>query len=245
VSTIGWLTRLILPPACCLCGSPGMEPDFDLCPVCLGLLPRDLDLPEPRLPHIRHVLVPFQYAYPMDHFVRALKFRGERHYGRVLGELLARAARNSGRPPPDLVVPIPLHPSRYRARGFNQAAEIAHHAAARLGLHIDAGALVRVIATREQSGLSLAERRRNIRGAFRVDRRIAARRVALVDDVLTTGSTATEAARALETAGVAEIELWSLARVPLRPAFDYRTAADHARQSHGSQKARYSYRDRL
>lgn len=238
MSTIGVITRLILPPACCLCGAPGMEPDVDLCSLCLDLLPHTLDAPEPRLPHIRHVLVPFHYAYPVDHFVRALKFRGERVYGRVLGELLARAARNSGRPLPDLLVPIPLHPCRYRARGFNQAAEIARHAAARLDLHIEMGVLARVIPTREQSGLSLAERRRNIRGAFRVVRQAGARRVALVDDVLTTGSTATEAARALEAAGVAEIELWSLARVPLRPAFDYRPAVEFARQSHGSQEAR-------
>jgi ComF family protein len=222
-----------------------MEPDFDLCAVCFDLLPHQADGPEPRLPHIRHALVPFDYAYPVDHFVRALKFRGERIYGRVLGELLARAARNSGRPFPDLLVPIPLHPARYRARGFNQAAEIARHAAARLRLHIDAGALVRVIPTREQSGLSFAERRRNIRGAFRVVRQIAARRVALVDDVLTTGGTATEAARALLAAGVDEIELWSAARVRVRAPFDYRPAVDRARQSHALRQARYSCQDRL
>lgn len=190
------------------------------------------------LPHIRHVLVPFDYAYPIDHCVRSLKFRGERVFARVLGALLAKAARNSGCPFPDLVIPVPLHPARYRGRGFNQAAEIARHAAARLGLPVETRVLTRLLPTREQSGLSVAERRRNIRGAFRVVRTIAARRVVLVDDVLTTGSTASEAARALNAAGVAEIELWALARVALRPAFDYRPVVGAARQSHAPHEAR-------
>jgi ComF family protein len=242
VSTIGVITRLLLPPTCCLCGAPGVEPDFDLCPLCLSLLPRNELVPEPVLRHINRVLMPFRYAYPVDHLVRALKFRGERVHARVLGVLLADAARNSGRPLPDLLVPIPLHAARYRRRGFNQAEQIARHAAARLGLHIDSDVLARIVPTREQSGLSWSERRRNIRGAFRVVRTPAVRRVALVDDVLTTGSTASEAARVLNAAGVAEIELWGPARVPLRPAFDYRPVVDRARQSHGSQEARYSCR---
>ena len=238
MSTIGVITNLLLPPTCCLCGAPGLEAGFDLCRVCLALLPCTADTPEPVLPHVRHVLVPFHYAYPIDHFIRALKFRGERVYARVLGVLLARACLASRRPLPDVLVPIPLHPARYRRRGFNQAWEIARFAAARLDLPIEHRALARVIPTREQSGLSLLERRRNIRGAFRVDRVVAARRVALVDDVLTSGSTASEAASALRTAGVAEIELWAAARVPLRPPFDYRPAVERARQSHASREAR-------
>lgn len=229
----------ILPPTCCLCSAPGIEPDFDLCPICLELLPRAALGPEPKLPHIGHVVVPFQYAYPVDHLVRALKFRGERVAARILGTLLAEAVRNSGCPLPDLVMPVPLHPTRYRSRGFNQAAEIARYAAQRLDLHIGANALARVIGTREQSGLSLADRRRNIRGAFRVVGRVAALRIALVDDVLTTGSTASDAARALHSAGAAAIDFWGPARVVL-PSFDNRPAVDRARQSHGLLQARYS-----
>jgi ComF family protein len=237
VSTIALLTRLLLPPTCCLCAAPGVEPDVDLCPVCRDLLPRAAGWPEPRLPHIRQVLVPFQYAYPMDHLVRALKFRGERAQARILGTLLAEAVRDRGCPLPDLLVPIPLHAARYRSRGFNQAAEIARYAAQRLDLHIAEQALERVIATREQSALSLAGRRRNIRGAFRVVGKLAAVRVALVDDVLTTGNTASEAARTLRSAGVAEIDLWGLAQVAL-PVFDNRPAVDLARQSHRLLQAR-------
>jgi ComF family protein len=238
VSTIGVMSRWLLPATCCLCGAPGLEPDFDLCQVCLALLPCVSNAPHPKLPYIRHVLVPFDYAYPIDHCIRSLKFRGERVYARVLGTLLAKAARNSGRPLPDLVIPVPLHSARYRARGFNQAEEIARHAAARLGLHIETRVLTRAVPTREQSGLSVTDRRRNLRGAFRVVRTIAARRVVLVDDVLTTGSTASEAARALDAAGVAEIELWGLARVALQTPFDYRPVVEAARQSHAPHEAR-------
>lgn len=234
MSTIGSL----LPPACCLCGARGIEAGFDLCSICLALLPGTGEAPAPHLPHIDHALVPFHYAYPIDHFIRALKFRGERVFARVMGELLARAVRHSRRPLPETLVPVPLHSSRYRSRGFNQAQEIARYAGARLNLPVDHHALVRVIATREQSGLTLAERRLNIRGVFRVIRPLRARRVALVDDVLTTGGTASEAARTLRAGGAAEIELWGLARVAFEDPFDYRPAVAKARPSHALREAR-------
>jgi ComF family protein len=161
------------------------------------------------------VVVPFHYAYPVDHWIRALKFSGERVYARVLGSLLADAFRALRQEPPEVLVPIPLHVSRYRERGFNQAREIARFAAAALDLAVDARALVRKKPTIEQSSLSLARRRMNVRGAFAVVRPLAAKRVALLDDVLTTGSTALAAAEALHAGGVAEVELWAAARVTL------------------------------
>jgi ComF family protein len=238
VSTIGYITHLLLPPVCCLCGAPGIEPGFDLCEVCLALLPCAPRGSVPPPVNISRVVVPYLYGYPVDHFVRALKFRGERVYARVLGRLLARACRDWQVELPEVLVPVPLHRDRYRARGFNQALEIARHAAARLDLHIGSRVLTRVIPTREHSGLSPGQRRRNIRGAFRVVRSNAARRVALVDDVLTTGSTASEAAGVLRAAGVAEIELWAAAAAVVPDVFDYRPAVEAARQSHGLRQAR-------
>jgi ComF family protein len=238
VSTIGCITHWLLPPVCCLCGASGIEPGFDLCEVCLALLPcAPRESVRPPV-NISRVVVPYLYGYPVDHFVRALKFRGERVYARVLGRLIARACLKWHVRLPDVVVPVPLHRDRYRARGFNQAHEIARHAAARLGLHIERCAMTRVIPTREHSGLAPGERRRNIRGAFRVVRPIAARHVALVDDVLTTGSTASEAAGALKAAGVVEIQLWAPAAAGVPDVFDYRPAVEPARQSHGLRQAR-------
>ena len=161
------------------------------------------------------VVVPFHYAYPVNFLIRALKFRGERAHARVLGHLLADSVRSLRRALPELIVPIPLHPQRYRERGFNQAHEIARYTGASLCIPVDTRHLVRQRATLEQSGLSLAGRRRNVRGAFEVARPFTAMRVALIDDVLTTGSTALAAAQALLAAGVREVEVWAVARVML------------------------------
>jgi ComF family protein len=114
---------------------------------------------------------------------------------------------------PDCIVPMPLHAARLRERGFNQALEIARYAAASLGARVDARSLVRKLSTREQSGLSLESRRKNVRGAFEVIRPLPCGHVALLDDVVTTGSTAMAAIDALKAAGAREIELWAIARV--------------------------------
>ncbi|HVY83295.1 MAG TPA: hypothetical protein VG994_20075 [Steroidobacteraceae bacterium] len=213
------LARTLLPPTCCLCGARSRVVARDLCGECVKLLPVN-DAPayggSPLfVATLVRVVVPFHYAYPVDHWIRALKFSGERVYARVLGLLLAEAFRALRQDPPQCLIPIPLHVSRYRRRGFNQAAEIARFAAAALDLPVADRCLVRRVATAEQSSLSLARRRTNVRGAFVAVRKPDATRVALVDDVLTTGSTALAAAQPLLAAGVKEVELWACARVPL------------------------------
>ncbi len=207
----------VLPPVCCLCGAVGQAPDLDLCDVCTTLLPV-LDGGTGSAPAIGgdtvlRSLFLFKYAYPIDHFVRAVKFRGDRVFARVLGELLAREHRSRGWEPPACIVPMPLHVARLRERGFNQALEIARFAAASLGARVDSRSLVRRIATREQSGLSLQARRKNVRGAFEVVRPLPRGRIALLDDVVTTGSTAGAALDALREAGARQLELWAIARV--------------------------------
>jgi ComF family protein len=210
------LMRAVLPPTCCLCGAQCESLARDLCGECANGLPLNeapVSGASPLfVPTLVRVVVPFHYAYPVDHWIRALKFSGERVYARVLGFLLADAFRALRQEPPEVLVPIPLHRARYRQRGFNQAAEIARFAAAALGLAVDSRCLVRKKPTVEQSSLSLARRRTNVRGAFAAVQNIGARRVALVDDVLTTGSTAAAAAQALIESGVSEVELWAAAR---------------------------------
>ena len=222
-SPLGTLWRavstVLLPPTCCLCGSRGESLELDLCSVCTTLLP--INREARRTPHL---MAPFEYAYPVDAWVRALKFGGERVHARVLGVLLARArsALQAEVPElaslPTLIVPVPLHPTRYRQRGFNQAEEIARVAGRALRIPVDARTLVRRIATREQSGLSVSSRRRNVRGAFTAARSLPAIRVALIDDVVTTGSTARAATRALVAAGVRQVEVWAAAQAVLIPA---------------------------
>ncbi|MCK7577907.1 MAG: ComF family protein [Chromatiales bacterium] len=149
----------------------------------------------------------FHYAPPVDHFIRALKFHGELGLGRWLGEQLAQCVAADDRQP-DLIVPVPLHRARLRARGYNQALELARPVARALKVPIDARALQRVRATDAQSDLPFDARRRNVRGAFAVadDTAVRDRRVVLIDDVMTTGNTVGAAAAALRAAGAAEIE---------------------------------------
>ena len=221
LATIGqYLASLALPPVCCLCACRGMRGPLDLCEYCRDALPENGAQGDYPATFARAV-VPFSYAYPVDHCIRALKFKGERVYARVFGALLADARLHIDASLPDVIVPVPLHESRYRERGFNQAHEIARFASRRLSVPVATRALVRVANTREQSGLPLADRVSNIKGAFAVFGPLAkpgsapVTRVALVDDVLTTGSTASEAARVLQHAGAMEIELWAIARVNL------------------------------
>jgi ComF family protein len=164
------------------------------------------------------ICCPWRFEFPVDELVRALKFRGERTYARLLGTLLARermqiAPGVESAPLPDLVVPVPLHPRRLRERGYNQAAELARFAARSLALPLDLSLLRRTRATKGQTDLSALERTVNVAAAFASTRRLLhAPRVALVDDVVTTGSTVRAAAAALQAAGAGAVELWVVAR---------------------------------
>ena len=204
----------LLPPTCLLCGAGGAD-RLDLCEPCLESLPRAGPF---ALPPFAAVVCPWVYAYPIDHCVQALKFQGERAWARVFGALLARARLGVGGVPPvalplpRLVVPVPLHLRRLRERGYNQSADLARFAARALALPLDAHALERRRATEVQSRLPAAARAANVAGAFHAARPLQGLRVALVDDVLTTGSTVAAAAAALVAAGAGGVELWVVAR---------------------------------
>jgi ComF family protein len=127
-------------------------------------------------------------------------------------------------------VPVPLHVARHADRGFNQSAEIARRAAQDLRCRYDERLIRRVHATRPQVGLRLGERRTNLRGAFRASGNLRGQRVAVVDDVLTTGATAGAVAAALVEAGAASVDVWCIARAiaPERLDFPYVTEASRA-----------------
>lgn len=208
-STIAFL----LPATCAFCGASGRSEErrgepLDLCAECEAWLPRHAVPLDPQ----SGWYAPYEYAPPVDHAIRQLKFHGEIAYARLFGQLLARARLGSALP--DLLVPIPLHDRRLAGRGYNQAALIAHHAARVLDRPCLPRALARVVETKEQSHLEAAARAQNVRGAFRIaDRhRVEGRSIALVDDVVTTGSTAREASAALLAAGASRVVVWAVAR---------------------------------
>ena len=133
----------------------------------------------------------------------------------VLFALIRESGRRAPAPPPGLVVPVPLHPARLRARGFNPAARLARVLARELSVRFDPLALARVRDTPSQTGLDRRARARNVAGAFRARAGLAPpARVWLIDDVVTTGSTLASAARALRRAGAREVIGVCAARTP-------------------------------
>lgn len=222
-----WLDAF-LPPACLLCRerlAGGL-----LCPACTAGLPRN-PVPCPRCalplavpasacgrclrspPPFAAAWVPFLYGHPLDLLETRFKFGADLAAGRALSGLLQAAP-----PPSELplaLVPVPLHRGRLRERGYNQALELARPLARTLGVALGTGLLRRTRATPPQTGLDAATRRRNLRGAFALaPGAVIPEHVALFDDVMTTGATLAEAARALRRAGAQRVDVWALARTP-------------------------------
>lgn len=159
------------------------------------------------------------YRYPVDQLVTQAKFRSRAECARALGELLgvylrASSLRRSLRHP-DLLLPVPLHRRRMIRRGFNQAEEIARPLVTQLDLPLFVRGCRRTVNTVEQTSLDGDTRRKNIRGAFEVSGDVDGARVAIIDDVVTTGSTVLELARVLRAAGAAEVQVWAATRATI------------------------------
>ncbi len=227
-----WLQRagfLLLPPTCVLCGGTGLRAR-DLCAACTQALPFNrvccplcalpLAFAAPACarclrnrPAYASACVPLRYEGGVRMLLPRYKFRADLAVGRVLADILASAAISA--PRPDLLAPVPLHRSRLRERGFDQAWELTRALARALELPARADALTRIRATSAQTGLDAAARRRNLRAAFAAGSGVAGLHIALVDDVVTTGATIGAAARVLRNAGAARIDIWAVARAPL------------------------------
>jgi ComF family protein len=160
---------------------------------------------------------PFRYEHPLDLLESRFKFRGDLAAGRVLASLMIERAARDRPSRPDAIVPVPLHVSRLRERGYNQALELAKPLARAFRIPLEVDLLSRVRSTVAQTGLDAAARRRNLRDAFAVSKeRPIPACVALLDDVMTTGTTVRECARVLRRAGVQRVHVWALARAPAR-----------------------------
>ena len=225
------LAFALLPPQCLLCGQRS-DAARDLCVACTADLMRNavccprcalpLAAPAPLCgeclasePPFSAGCAPFLYLAPLDQLVTRLKFGRSLAAGRVLSELWLDALRAAPPPRPDALLPVPLHAARLRERGYNQALELARPLARGLGIALRPDLLVRHRATTAQSDLDAAARRRNVRGAFGITPgAVLPPHVALVDDVMTTGTTLRECARTLLRGGVARVDVWVLARAP-------------------------------
>jgi ComF family protein len=217
----GGLARRALPQHCALCAAPAG--DALLCVACDRALPRlgpacpCCALPTPggiacgrcvaRPPPFVATCAVFAYAFPVDRLLQALKYGGVLAYADYFAAVLARTVPAW----PDLLVALPLAPARQRERGFNQAQEIARRLARHGGPPAISG-LVRTRETPAQAALPWQERGRNVRNAFAARPVVAGRRIAIVDDVMTTGATLAAAATAALRGGALSVEAWVVAR---------------------------------
>ena len=178
-------------------------------------------------PHFERAVAFGSYDGSLRELLHLLKYEGVRPVAGILGALLARSIAGAGLTEREfIVVAVPLHRSRRGQRGFNQAELLARAAARKLrgNWRIQADCLLRVRPTTSQTGLTRHQRRANLRGAFKVRNRtqVAGRDILLIDDVLTTGTTAAECARVLKRAGARQVYVATVARV--LKGEDFRTA---------------------
>lgn len=187
--------------ACTRCGADLATAEDALCGRC-----------QRHPPHFDRTVSLFRYEEPARHLILGLKFHRRYAYGRLLGTLVAENLIRCRADLPERIVPVPLHPERFRQRGFNHAAEIAREVARHLGVPMDAEMARRTRETRPQVGLPAEERLRNVRDAFWVKAPCPLRHVAILDDVVTTGATVNELAGLLKRCGVARVDVWTCAR---------------------------------
>ncbi len=177
----------------------------ELCGTCLQKPPADWD----------YACAAFEYTYPVNHLIQSMKFHSHHGMAWLLGQLsapaISRAAWRYGWP--DLLVPVPLPARRLAWRGYNQSAIIARAMARHLELRVAEGLCRRQHYTRPQSRLPAHKRRLNVRQVFVSDAaRVQGADIAIVDDVITTASTASSLAHSLRLAGARRIMVWCVAR---------------------------------
>lgn len=204
----------IHPPICRRCGLPlnDSQPPGAGTPVC-----RHCQETPPQLDGL------WVYAYhsePLREAIHQFKYQDLRSLAGPLGRLMGEGwtTLSPSNLEIDLIVPVPLHPTRQRHRGYNQAALLARELGAHLQRPVVEETLVRVKATAPQVELGAEERRANVHNAFRCkDSSLAGKRVLLVDDVCTTGSTLDSACLALRGAGTLSVWAYTLARAKPGP----------------------------
>ena len=189
-----------VPNPCHYCGQPNPLAGI-VCPAC-RLNP----------PRWQRMIAPLQYRGITRDYLLQLKHSQATHLAKGLCRHSLTEFRQNW-PRPQVLLPVPLHRERLLERGYNQAREIARIWSADLGIPLDHRALTRTRATPLQAGLSASQRVKNVRLAFNYQPRRDYRHVAIVDDIVTTGSTVDEITRVLHREGVEFVEVWALARV--------------------------------
>jgi ComF family protein len=223
----------LLPQDCVMCGAaesqsvPAQDHSSLLCGAChadLPWLPRPCcpvcALPTPGAavcgrcianpPHFDATRAALAYRYPIEPLMQFYKYRGGVAVGALLAKLLGAAVSTAG--PIDFIAFVPLSGARLAERGFNQALEIARPLSKSLAIALRTDVCFRARHTGAQAALPYAERRKNVRGAFACLEDLSGLRIAVVDDVMTTGATLDEIAKTLKKRGAIHVENWVVAR---------------------------------
>jgi len=215
--------NFLFPQPCFLCGKINTQA---ICADCQNDLPylqtacthcgRDLPISDicgncsaqPPLFHQAKAL--FSYTYPMDILIQVAKFQRNFAILKMLGDLMGQHFKQEKLP--NLLIPIPLHRKRLHERGYNQAREMAKNISFHTGIAWNDSLCQRIKNTPQQARLSARKRRRNLKNAFTVNELPQEwQHIVLIDDVMTTGSTANELAKMLFKAGARRIDVWCCA----------------------------------
>ncbi|MES2547026.1 MAG: ComF family protein [Pseudomonadota bacterium] len=182
------------------CPQCGLSSSYQVCGSCLSS-PPDFDA--------SYALC--LYSYPVDAMMQAYKYGSQLNLSRVFGQLLSQKTQAQQI---DMIIPMPMHPTRLKERGFNQALEIAKVLSQHNTQLLDYKSVIRQTLTPPQASLPFKQRVKNIRGAFSVidAGKLVGKRIAIVDDVMTTGTSLNELAKTLKRAGAAHVECWVIAR---------------------------------
>ncbi len=228
-----WLNIIqnsVLPPTCILCNAYGHR-GLDLCIDCYNALPRPkhfcsqcaAPLPEDTStasicghcqtwpPAFDTTVACLSYQHTAQYLITQLKFNAQYKHARLLGLLLAERLSDATTLP-QAIIPVPLHPLRFRERQFNQCIEIGKVVSQQLKIPLLLDSCIRLRDTPQQANLTRKQRLRNLHQAFALNHSIALEHIALLDDVMTTGTTLHELAYVLKKNGVSRVDAWVCAR---------------------------------
>jgi ComF family protein len=217
--------QALLPQQCLLCGDSSSH--SPLCQNCLNDLPKLSAASCPvcasptfngeicghclqHPPAFDATIAAFNYAFPIDALLKALKYRGELSVAKIAADAIIDSLPTGYAP--DLIIPMPLHPQRLRERGFNQVVEISRQIAQGIPCELSLNTAMRMRHAEPQASLPLNKRAKNVKGAFAVNRDVGGKRIALIDDIMTSGASLNELAKTLKKAGAARVECWIAAR---------------------------------
>ncbi|MGB7815809.1 MAG: ComF family protein [Methylotenera sp.] len=224
LSNYGSFINAILKQHCLLCASPGGN-IHAVCRACLNDLPWHPKTSCPQCglsssgqvcgscisspPDFDATQAVFLYAYPIDAMMQRYKYGSLLNISQTFGQLLSQKINIDS---VDLIIPMPMHHARIKERGFNQALEIAKVLTKNHKEKLDYKSAERQKLTPPQASLPLKKRVKNIKGAFKVNGDLTGKRIAIVDDVMTTGASLNELAKTLKKAGASHVECWVIAR---------------------------------